>query len=130
MSRFAAAFVARMPSLDAAYSELLLITPQLAGEFTAAGADPANPAFNATGVLDVAGLVVDDAGIKTGARSEVETTNPVVDFALTQFGPGRPQPVKGWLITATSRPGSPSYAVLDALPDGVGRLVCQLAPLP
>jgi hypothetical protein len=130
MSAFADAFIGRQAALDSAFGEPLLIVPQLAGEFTAAGADPANPAFTAIGVLDVEGVVVDGSGRKTAARSEVETTNPVVDFALTQFGPGRPQPVKGWLITATSRLGSPSYAVLDALPDGVGRIVCQLAPLP
>ena len=130
MSAFADAFAGRQGSLDSTFGEPLLIAPQIAGEFTAGGPDPARPPFTAIGVLDVAGLVVDGAGLKTAARSEVETTNPVADFALTQFGPGRPQPVKGWLITATTRANAPSYTVLDALPDGVSRLICQLAPLP
>jgi hypothetical protein len=130
MSVFADAFVARQGSLDSAFGEPLLIAPQVAGEFTAGGDDPANPPFAAVGVLDVEGVVVDDAGLKTGARSEVAMLKPSADFALSQFGPGRPQPVKGARITATSRAGAPRFVVLDALPDGVGRLTCQLAVLP
>lgn len=129
MSAFADLFVARQPALDDAFGEPILVTHRLAGQFVAGAADPDNPAFTAIGVLDVEGVIVDDAGLKTGARSEVETLKPVVDFAFAQFGPGRLAPVKGTILTATDRTGAPQFEVVSRLPDGVGRVVFQLAPL-
>lgn len=114
-------------AVDAVMGESLLITPWLPGEFVSGVADPDNAAFTAVGVLDVQGVVVDGAGTRSGARSEVETVKPVAEFALSQFGDGRPLPQKGTQITATTRPGSPVYEVVSAEPDGLGRIVFQLA---
>ncbi len=130
MSAFHALAVTAFETIDAVYGEPILVTHRLAGQFVAGAADSANPAFTAVGVLDVEGAVTDDAGLKTAARSEVETVKPVADFAFAQFGAGRLAPVKGTLLTATSRPGSPRFEVVSRLPDGVGRVVFQLAPLP
>lgn len=119
-----------MAALDSAFGELLSIAPQLKTEFIAAGPDPSQPAFTVVGILDDEGVVADDSGRKVGERSDLATTKPQVDFDESQFGSGAPRPVKGAIITAATRPGSPRYVVLDRLPDGVGRAVYQLEKIP
>lgn len=128
-SSFASVWNARQGALDNSFGEPLLIAHQVAGEFTQGGNDPSIPPFTATGILDVEGIVTDDSGLKTAARSEVETVKPVVDFAWSQFSSANPAPVKGTIITAVTRFESPRFEVIDRLPDGVGRVVFQLAPL-
>ena len=129
MSEFAELFVARQGALDAAFGEPIRIEHRLAGAFVAGAADPDHPAFIATGVLDVEGVVIDGAGVKSGGHPEVETTKPIVDFAFSQFGADRLAPVKGAVLTATTRRGAPRFEVVSRLPDGVGRVVFELAPL-
>ena len=130
MSAFQALADTSFVAIDAVYGEPLLITHRVSGQFVAGAPDSANPPFTAVGVLDVNGVVVDDAGLKTAARSEAVMAKPVADFAFSQFGAGRLQPVAGTILTRTSRPGSPRFEVVSRLPDGVGRVVFQLAAVP
>ena len=133
MSAFSALSAQAFSALDSAFGEPLLVTAQLKTEFISAGPNPSQPAFTVVGILDDAGVVADDSGRKVGERSDLMTTKPQVDFDESQFGAAMPRPVKGTIITAVTRPGSPRYVVLDRLPDGVGgvgRAVYQLEKIP
>lgn len=129
MSAFANMFAARGAPLDANFGEMLEVRHVGAGQFLAASGDPMQPPFDAFGILDLVVAITDGRGEKTAARSEMVTPTPQVDFAITQFGDGRPAPVPGSLIAALSRPGSPMFRVLDVLPSEDGRAVYQLAKL-
>jgi hypothetical protein len=120
-------------ALDTAFGDPLTITPQTAGEFIAAGADPNNPPFVAIGILDIAGVINDDAGRRDGTKAEVSTTVPIAEFAFTQFGAGRPVPAVGCRIDAQPnalREPTNGFQVVDRLPDGDdGRIRFQLVAL-
>ena len=129
MSAFVDQFSARAVALDVNFGESLEVRHVGAGQFLAAAADPAQPPFDAIGILDMTVEVRDDRGQRTAARSEVVAPAPQVDFAATQFGPGRPAPTPGTILVALTRLNTPSFRVLDVLPGDDGRVVCQLAKL-
>ena len=129
MSAFNAAFASRSPALDAQFGEPIEVRHVGAGQFLAAAEDPAQPPFDAVGILDLVVEVRDDGGARTAARSELVAPAPQVDFASGQFGPGRLAPATGTLLVAISRPDMPTFRVLDALPADDGRVVYQLAKI-
>jgi hypothetical protein len=128
VSLFRDAFVAADADLDGAFGEALQIVPVVVGEFMR-NATPASPPFEVVGILDLPTDILAVGRERDGAHSEVIVQTPSVEFALQQFGPGKPAPKDGDEIVAPSRPGAPRYRVLSAKPDGVSRIVCQLAAL-
>lgn len=133
MSAFLALASASFAALDTVFGETLTITPQIPGEFTASGPDPDRPAFAATGILDLATVIVSEAGEQTAARSEIQATVPTAEFAFTAFGAGAPLPQVGWRIDAAVNPLRPpptAFLIVTRLPDGSdGRVRFQLAAL-
>ena len=133
MSSFRAIAVKAFAALDTAFGDPLTITPQLSGEFTEPGPDPAKPAFIAIGILDQAAQVIDLTGRQKISAPEITTTTPVAEFAYTQFGPGRPFPQVGWRIDAPFSllsPPTSGFLIVAPLPDrNDGRCAFELAPL-
>jgi hypothetical protein len=128
MSRFRDAFVAADADLDGAFGEALQIVPVVVGEFLR-NATPAAAPYDVVGILDLPTDILAVGRDRDAARSEVIVQTPSAEFALQQFGPAKPAPKEGDEIVASLRPGAPRYRVLSVKPDGVSRIVCQLAAL-
>lgn len=129
MSQFSDAFSARQNLLDNRFGEVLEIRRAVEGEFTRGAAIASDPPVIVVGILDVPTEVFRANGPLDAAKSELLLERPVVDFAANLFSEILAAPQEGDEIVAVSRDGSPRFRVLDAKPDGVSRLVCQLAPL-
>jgi hypothetical protein len=113
--------------LDASFGEAIELRRVAAGEFVRQSDD--DGVFMITGVLDIPAEDVRGFGGSDGATSEVIAQQPTVEFAASIFDGDVPLPQDGDEITATDRPNAPRYRVLAVKPDGVSRVVCQLAPL-
>jgi hypothetical protein len=127
MSRYADLLSFRQPLLDNFYGEPLQIVPWVEGDVLAGAADPAAPPFAVVGILDVPTKVdrVEGAASVVGARSDLVSPVPRVDFAATQFPPNH-LPQEGWRVVALERAGQPQYRVSSVEPDGLGRIICAL----
>ncbi|MBY6239812.1 hypothetical protein [Methylosinus sp. Sm6] len=128
MSLFRDAFAAADADFDDNFGEPLQIIPVVVGEFLR-NATPATPPLDVVGILDLPTDILAVGRERDGARSEVIVQTPFAEFALQHFGPGAPLPKEGDEIVAPSRPGAPRYRVLSVKPDGVSRIICQLAAL-
>jgi hypothetical protein len=113
--------------LDAVFGEAIELRRVAAGEFVRSSDD--DGVFMVTGVLDIPSEDVRGFGGSDGATSEVVAQKPTVEFAASIFEGDVPTPQEGDEITATDRQNTPRYRVLSVKPDGVSRIVCQLAPL-
>ncbi|RFB80405.1 hypothetical protein [Methylovirgula sp. 4M-Z18] len=129
MSLFAAIAEAAFAPLDAIYGETILVQHVLASEFTAGAPDPAIPAFSVVAPLDLPRELMLAAGSSDGAKSELVKISARVEFDAALFSPLKPAPVAGTILTATDRAGHPRFRVRDVEPDGVTRIVCEIAPL-
>ena len=132
MSAFLALVGRSFAALDAAFGECLTITPQAAGEFTSTGPDPDQPAYDLTGILDTATVIIEGGGEQTADRSEINAQVPTADFAFAAFE-FVPMPQVGWRVDAApnrNRPPPTAFQIVSRLPDGDdGRVRFQLAPL-
>lgn len=130
MTAFEALFAEADVALDEAFATLLEIRPLAPAEFTRS-TQLSSPAYRIMGILDLPTEVLRAEGrlVDAGAKSEVVAVKATADFALSLFGADNPPPKEGDEIVAVDRAGAPRYRVESAKPDGVSRLVCQLAPL-
>lgn len=129
MSRFRDAFQAAAPSLDRAFGERLEIRRAAGGEFTRLPAVASDPPAIVVGILDLPNDVVRAKGENDAAKSDVLAQKPTAEFRDTLFAGVLAPPAQGDEIVALDRAGVPRFRVLDAKPDGVAHIVCQLAPL-
>jgi hypothetical protein len=129
-SSFEALFAEADTALDEAFATLLEIRPLAPAEFTRSS-QLSSPAYRIMGILDLPTEVIRAEGrlVDAGAKSDIVAVKATADFALALFGADRPAPKEGDEIVAVERSGAPHYRVESAKPDGVSRLVCQLAPL-
>jgi len=129
LSQFSDAFSARQNLLDKRFGEVLELRRAVEGEFTRGAAVASDPPIIVVGILDVPTDVFRANGPLDAAKSELLMERPVADFAASLFSGILSPPQEGDEIVAVNRAGSPRYRVLDTKPDGVSRIVCQLAPL-
>lgn len=128
MSDFHARFAAAMPVLDNRFGEPLEIIPWVVGDFSSGGADPANPAFIVTGVLDTPVKTMSPTDGPRTNRKDVVMDSPSADFSRTAFA-GRAFPQAGWRIRAISRPGAPSFKIASPAGEGGVRVSFTLVAL-
>lgn len=129
MSAFRDAFQAAAPRLDKAFGERLEIRRAAAGEFMRLTAQPECPPAIVVGILDLPTDAYRPKGDSDGSRSDVLAMKPTAEFRDTLFGGELDAPKKGDEIVALDRAGEPRFRVLDAKPDGLSHIVCQLAQL-
>lgn len=123
-SDFAGAFQRARARLDRTFGEPVVVHPMQAGEYFRAAAS--GPSYEAAAIVDLADEIWRAAGVADAGKSEVVVMQPQAEFALSAFGPGRPQVKAGDEIELVSREGAPRWRVQDARDDGVSALVCHL----
>lgn len=127
-SPFARAFAAarlRPGSLDAQMGESVEVHPFAAGELSRGVASGAP--YLARAIVDMPEEAVRAAGLAEAGKSEIVLTQPQAEFALTQFGEGRPRIAAGFEVVLLDRPGAPRWRVKgDPRDDGVSALVAIL----
>jgi hypothetical protein len=129
-SLFAALWSSVQTNFDAMFGEPVDLVPQLSGKYIRGGDDPANPRRSLIGIFNDESIVdtVKGSGANTHENIDVLTRRTSVDFDQALFT-GFPLPKPGWIIVATSQPGSPRYVVVTAEYDGISRVVCKVTPL-
>ncbi len=88
-----------------------------------------NPPVIVIGILDIPSQILRPMGESEASKAEVLAEKPTAEFRETLFSMLVQAPKKGDEIIALDRDGVPHYRVLDAKPDGVSHIICQLAPL-
>jgi hypothetical protein len=129
-SFFDALWAAAQPAFDGAMGEPIRIEPETLTRRARVVADLPDPnlaPFEAIGIFR-GQTVVDRTTTRPGTTENVETVSQAVtaDFVTSQFTDAT-TPRKGWNLVLVSRPGAPRYAIQDARPDMVARVVCDLA---
>ncbi|MCW2319238.1 hypothetical protein M2322_004807 [Rhodoblastus acidophilus] len=131
MSRFGDQLKARQPLLDRRYGDLVTIIPWLAGDMLAGGPDPATPAYELFGILDIPTKIqrVQGASGVIGSRADTLAQAAQFDFAVSALASDKgvnPTPKEGWRLQPVEPAGAPVYSIKSVEPDGLGRIVCSI----
>ena len=117
-------------AVDRLHEEPTRIIPRKGGEFVRGPTDPARAERSVLGVIDFNPVTVraKEQSEYDGYRPELDGEKVHVSYTASRLGTPVVAPIKGDIIVALDRPGTPRFQIVSAEADGLGRVLCRCTP--